>query len=240
MAESGNGSTPVNLSGGSAADDAYKYLDVPRGDMVDFVPIATTHMLDVGCGRGGFGRSVKMRAELEITGIEVDPQAASVAASRYERVITGTFPEDVPSGAEYDCIVFNDILEHLVDPWEALRAAAGLLSPGGVVVASIPNMRYWPIFWPLLTKGEWRYASDGVLDRTHLRFFTLASAKEMFTDSGFTIRRATPINLVGFDQLRPLSSQALKVIGSLRRRLGQELRAQQFAIVATPRPASEH
>jgi len=62
----------------------------------------------------------------------------------------------------------------------------------------------------------------------------------MFTDSGFTISRATPINLVGFDQLQPLSSQALKAIGSLRRRLGQELRAQQFAIVATPRPASEH
>jgi 2-polyprenyl-3-methyl-5-hydroxy-6-metoxy-1,4-benzoquinol methylase len=238
--ESGTGSKPVDLTGGSAADDAYAYLDVPRRDMVDFVPVTTTHMLDVGCGQGGFGRSVKMRAELEVTGIEVDPQAASVAASRYEHVITGTFPDEVPAGAEFDCIVFNDILEHLVDPWEALREAARLLAPGGVVVASIPNMRYWPIFWPLLTRGEWRYVSDGVLDRTHLRFFTLASAKEMFTDSGFTIVRATPINLAGFDQLQPRSTLVLKAICRLRRQLGQELRAQQFAIVATPRPRSEH
>jgi len=238
--ESRAGSTPVGANGGSAGEDAYAYLDVPRHDMVDFVPVTATRMLDVGCGRGGFGRSVKLRAELEVTGIEIDPLAASVAASRYDHVITGTFPDDVPSGAEFDCIVFNDLLEHLVDPWGALRAAAGLLAPGGSVVASIPNMRSWPVFWPLLTRGEWRYVSDGVLDRTHLRFFTLASAEEMFTDAGFTIVRAIPINLVDLARLQPLSRSVLKTICLLRGRLGRELRAQQFAIVASPRPRSEH
>jgi 2-polyprenyl-3-methyl-5-hydroxy-6-metoxy-1,4-benzoquinol methylase len=218
----------------------YAYLDVPRRDMVGFVPVATRSMLDVGCGRGGFGRSVKERSTLEVTGIEMDPVAAEVAASRYDHVINGTFPDDLPEGAVYDCIVFNDILEHLVDPWSALRAASGILAPGGVVVASIPNMRYWPVFWALLTRGEWRYVSDGVLDRAHLRFFTGRSAEEMFTDSGFRIVRMTPINPVGFGELPRRSAQVLKIVCRFREPLGHELRAQQFAIVAAPRVVSEH
>jgi hypothetical protein len=183
--------------------------------MVDFMAVATTHMPDAGCGRGGFGGSAKVGAELKVTGIELDQQAGAEAASGYEHVITRTSLDDVSSGAEYACIVFNDILDHLVDPWEALRAA---------------------LFWPLPTRGKWRYVSDAVLDRTHLRFFTLASAKEIFTDSAFIIEGATPINLAGFDQLQPRSTPVLKARGPLV----QELRAQQFAIVVTPRPHSEH
>jgi 2-polyprenyl-3-methyl-5-hydroxy-6-metoxy-1,4-benzoquinol methylase len=220
--------------------DAYGYLDVPRRDMVRYVPVSARHMLDVGCGLGGFGLSVKERSPLEVTGIEMDPDAASVASSRYDRVITGRFPEDLPDGVSYDCIVFNDILEHLVDPWGALRAASERLAPGGTVVASIPNMRYWPIFWPLLARGEWRYVSDGVLDRTHLRFFTLGSALEMFTDSGFEIASATPINPATDEQLQPWAARILRTISSFKRDLGRELRAQQFAIVAAPRAGSEH
>jgi 2-polyprenyl-3-methyl-5-hydroxy-6-metoxy-1,4-benzoquinol methylase len=223
-----------NEPGGIAGADTYAYHDVPRRDMVEFVPVTTRHMLDVGCGLGGFGLSVKQRGPIEITGIEMDADAASVAASRYDHVVTGSFPDDLPQGSRYDCIVFNDILEHLTDPWAALRSARGLLGQGGVVVASIPNMRYWPIFWPLLTRGEWRYTSDGVLDRTHLRFFTFGSAKDMFTSSGFEIERATPINFVDFAQVERRAASVLKVICRAHPKVGQELRAQQFAIVATP------
>ena len=233
VAENGTGPARVEPSDARPSSGSYAYRDVPRRDMVQFVPLTTSNMLDVGCGLGGFGLSVKQRRQLRITGIELDPHAASVAATRYEQVIAGSFPDDVPHGSHYDCIVFNDILEHLTDPWAALRAACGLLEPGGVVVASIPNMRYWPILWPLLTRGEWRYASDGVLDRTHLRFFTFGSAKEMFADSGLEIVRATPINFVEFEDLESRSAMVLRAICGLRAKVGQELRAQQFAIVAT-------
>jgi 2-polyprenyl-3-methyl-5-hydroxy-6-metoxy-1,4-benzoquinol methylase len=220
--------------------EAYGYQDVPRRDMVDYVPKTAKTLLDVGCGRGGFGQSLRERGPIELTGIELDPVAAVAASERYDRVITGAFPSDVPAGSTFDCIVFNDILEHLVDPWGALGESAKMLSPGGVVVASIPNMRYWPVFWPLLRRGEWRYVSDGVLDRTHLRFFTLGSVVEMFTGAGFEIDMAKPINQVAFDNLEPQAARVLKVVCKLRERLGTELRAQQFAVVARPRAGSGH
>jgi 2-polyprenyl-3-methyl-5-hydroxy-6-metoxy-1,4-benzoquinol methylase len=222
------------------AIDDYGYLDVPRRDMVDYVPRHAKTLLDVGCGRGGFGQSLRQRGPIELTGIELDPAAARAASERYDRVITGVFPSDIPPGATFDCIVFNDILEHLIDPWGALEAAAAMLSPKGLVVASIPNMRYWPVFWPLLRRGEWRYVSDGVLDRTHLRFFTLTSVVEMFRGAGFEIKTAKPINPVGFDNLEPQAARVLKLVCKLRERLGTELRAQQFAVVAIPRAGSEH
>lgn len=208
--------------------------------MVDYVPRQAKTLLDVGCGRGGFGQSLLQRGPIDLTGIELDPVAADAASERYHQVITGAFPSDIPPDRVFDCIVFNDILEHLVDPWGALAAAKKMLSPGGVVVASVPNMRYWPVLWPLLRRGEWRYVSDGVLDRTHLRFFTLSSVVEMFRGAGYEIETARPINPVSFDNLEPHAAPILWLICKLRERLGAELRSQQFAVVATPRVDSGH
>jgi 2-polyprenyl-3-methyl-5-hydroxy-6-metoxy-1,4-benzoquinol methylase len=219
---------------------SYIYHDVPRAEMIDFVPEGTRRLLDVGCGRGGFGEALKQRKPMEVHGVEVDPTAATTAAQRYDSVIVGSFPEDIPSVAAYDCIVFNDILEHMVDPWGALRAARSILTSDGAVVASIPNMRYWPVFWRLVTKGEWSYISDGVLDRTHLRFFTANSINELFADSGFTVRRLTPINLIEFSQVDRPSARVLRTICRFREAFGMELRAQQFAIVASATRTSDN
>jgi len=211
---------------------AYRYLDIPRKDMIGFIPVGIKSLLDVGCSRGGFGETLRQRALVETTGIELDPESAAVAAPRYDQVIVGGFPDDIPVGSLYDCIVFNDILEHLVDPWEALRSTHRFLAPGGTVVASIPNMRYWPIFWGLATKGEWKYVSDGILDRTHLRFFTASTVRDLFANTGFAAT-VTPINYVEFDQLERRSARVIKTICRFKPGLGAELRAQQFAVVAT-------
>lgn len=211
----------------------YPYLDLPRTEMVEFVPSGIRSLLDVGCGRGAFGEAVKSRMQVDVTGVEVDPAAASIAAARCDDVVNGRYPDDLPTGRRFDCIVFNDILEHLVDPWEALKATRAALAPGGVVIASIPNMRYWPVFWRLVIRAEWRYVSDGVLDRTHLRFFTEGSVREMFHESGFVVNRLEPINLVELDRLEKRSRRVLKAILRFRVALGTELRAQQFAVVAT-------
>lgn len=221
------------------AETGYAYLDRPRRDMIPFVPAPARSVLDVGCGRGGFGAALK-EARLEadrpvsVTGIEADAEAAATARQRYDQVVTGLFPHDLPDGSAFDCIVFNDILEHLVDPWDALRRARDLIRPGGSVVASIPNMRYWPVFWRLVARGEWRYASDGVLDRTHLRFFTAGSVREMFAGAGYTLRELKPINPVEMSELEPASRRILKLVGWWRPSLQAELRAQQFAVVARP------
>jgi hypothetical protein len=85
-------------------------------------------------------------------------------------------------------------LEHFVDPWETLRACQPLLTPTGRVVASIPNIRWLNTSLRLLLRGEWRYEETGMLDRTHLRFFTRSGIHTLFADSGFEIVELYPFN----------------------------------------------
>jgi 2-polyprenyl-3-methyl-5-hydroxy-6-metoxy-1,4-benzoquinol methylase len=160
---------------------------------------------------------------VDIDGIEPDEQAAAEARGVYRTVLVGTFPGVTPDG-RYDAIVCNDVLEHMVDPWGAVAELRLHLNPGGVVVASIPNMRYWPVLRGLLA-GRWDYADEGVLDRTHLRWFTKASMRELFTDAGFEIDAVE--RLTG---LR--GGPALRAIGVLARQQVQDVLTKQYVVVA--------
>lgn len=110
-------------------------------------------------------------------------------------MVEGYFPEQVTQLEEmFDLIVLNDVLEHMVDPWSALSATSSLLGAGGHVVASIPNIRYFPVILDLVRRDEWTYSDWGVLDRTHLRFFTATTMRRMFESSGFEVVDAAGIN----------------------------------------------
>ena len=132
---------------------------------------------------------IKENRQIEVWGVEPFASAAAIAADKLDRVITGPFgPEtDLPAGA-FDCIVFNDVLEHMVEPELALRYAKLLLSAGGTILASIPNVRYFPLLWQLGVRGNWEYGDCGLLDRTHLRFFTKSSILRMFQNEGYAVR----------------------------------------------------
>src|SRR6185436_7844996 len=88
--------------------------------------------------------------------------------------------------ASLDCIVCADVLEHLRDPERALRLLLRYLAPDGLLVASIPNVRHASVLLPLLVEGRFRYQDEGILDRTHLRFFTLHEIVELLTRAGLT------------------------------------------------------
>jgi 2-polyprenyl-3-methyl-5-hydroxy-6-metoxy-1,4-benzoquinol methylase len=159
-----------------------------RVDVQSYVPLGLRSLLDVGCAGGLFGEAlIRSRPELCVDGVEPNPEAALAARQRLNSVYTGFFPEAVPAGATYDCISFLDVLEHLVDPWEALLSAKKYLAPGGHVLASIPNVRHVDVVAPLLFKGRFQYGDFGILDRTHLRFFTKASILELFQNAGFMV-----------------------------------------------------
>jgi 2-polyprenyl-3-methyl-5-hydroxy-6-metoxy-1,4-benzoquinol methylase len=170
--------------------------DEDRAEMVPFVPPTARRILDVGCSTGRFGLNLRAaRAGLELWGIDPSPHPGT-HPQPYDSRITGFFPQDLPRGEDFDCIVFNDVLEHLVDPWETLRTSRLLVRAGGSVVASIPNVRHGPsVVAPLLLRGRWSYREYGILDRTHLRFFTRSTIVDLFACSGYQIQAVEPIRI---------------------------------------------
>ena len=179
--------------------EAY-YFHQHRNEMIPFIPSHAQSLLEVGCGSGAFASNLKERRAIVITGIEPQQAAYEEASAILDRVLQ----LDVDSGIEalkdqrFDCIVFNDVLEHLVDPWNTLKKISELLLPGGCVVVSIPNARYMPVFKEFVFNADWQYREDGVMDRTHLRFFTKKSIKIMFESTGYEVTELQGINGIDF------------------------------------------
>jgi 2-polyprenyl-3-methyl-5-hydroxy-6-metoxy-1,4-benzoquinol methylase len=207
------------------------YFESSRPEMQPFIPASARRMLEVGCGNAGFAASLTHARPIHVTAIEGYAPAAEVAQPRVDRLLAMPLDEALPllAGEQFDCIVMNDVLEHLVDPWAALKQLRPLLSPSGVVVASIPNIRYFDVFKEYFLEGQWRYQRDGVMDRTHLRFFTRKSMVDLFEDSGYTMQSLVGINgLSGF----PFK---FAVLNWLMRNALDDARFIQFACVAKAR-----
>jgi len=171
------------------------YFQCERKEMLKYVPVGARSVLEVGCGAGLFGERLIATRGVSVVGIELDDSAAAEAEGRLTRVIRGRYPEATKGlGLQFDCIIFNDVLEHLENPWMALTAAGGLLAAGGRVVASIPNVRYLPHLYKLVIRGEWKYGTSGLLDRDHLRFFTRKSVSDLFGEAGYIIERLEGIH----------------------------------------------
>jgi SAM-dependent methyltransferase len=164
------------------------YFEHERPETLQMIPHDVRRVLDVGCGSGRFGRLVKQERGAEVWGVEPSLSACKEAENNLDRVFHGEFGEAsiLPKRA-FDAVVFNDVLEHLAEPWIALEFAKQLLTNKGVVVASIPNIRNFPTLWRLLVRKEWRYQDAGTLDRTHLRFFTRQTIEDLFVDAGYRI-----------------------------------------------------
>lgn len=209
---------------------SYVWTDDPRAEMAKFVPDGARRILEFGCGYGAFGAFLKRTRGLEVTGVEPVAQAAERAASRLDRVLVTTIDHALKElqDSSYDCVVFNDVLEHLADPWGTLRRARSVLSSAGVVVASLPNVRFFPVITDLLLRKNWEYTETGVLDRTHLRFFTMRTVRSLFEDAQYTV-----VALEGINASRSLrfAIANLALLGSI-----EDMRYQQFAVLAKPEP----
>jgi 2-polyprenyl-3-methyl-5-hydroxy-6-metoxy-1,4-benzoquinol methylase len=146
-------------------------------------------VLEIGCATGYFTKAMVERG-CKVVGIELDPAAAKLAEAWAERVVVG----DIDDGALWeqvddesvDVIVCGDVLEHLRDPLGALQAAVRKLKSDGVVVTSLPNVAHGDVRLQLL-HGSFRYRDLGLLDRTHIRFFTLESVRELLRDAGLLV-----------------------------------------------------
>ena len=164
----------------------------PREDILRLVPNGVQRVLDVGCSVGTLGQAIRERDGATVIGIELDDAMGGQARTRLDAVHVGNVEDEALiealGDARFDCIIFADLLEHLVDPWATLDRLVERLTPEGVVVASLPNIRHYTTIRTLLFQGYWPYRDRGLHDRTHLRFFTLRNIRELFSSSGLSIR----------------------------------------------------
>lgn len=175
---------------------ANDYFDHKRPEMLALLPSHCKTVLDVGCGKGTFAQQIKEKFGAEVWGIELMPVPAEEAKNRLHKVFVGPcegFISDLPNDY-FDVIYCNDVLEHLEDPYTFLTHLKEKLSATGVVISSIPNIRYHSAIKKIVLQKKFEYEGHGIFDKTHLRFFTESSIAKMYTDLGYEIQSHTGIN----------------------------------------------
>ena len=159
-----------------------------RADVVGLLAPPLGEVLDVGCAEGANADVLRAAGATRIAGIEVDEQFAETARARLDEVLTGSVEDDLPwDAASFDTILCYDVLEHLHDPWTVLARLRALLRPGGRVHVALPNARHTSVWLPLVLRGRFGYAAQGVLDVTHLRFFARRDAEDLVRSAGFEL-----------------------------------------------------
>ena len=146
-------------------------------------------VIDFGCATGYFAKLLSQE-NCEVTGVEINPAAAKLAEQHCERVIVAdldnTDIKSIVGNDVFDVITFGDVLEHLKDPWTFLSSVKDILTPDGYVVASIPNIAHGSVRLALV-EGRFEYTELGLLDSTHIRFFTYDSLHDLFESAGYAI-----------------------------------------------------
>jgi 2-polyprenyl-3-methyl-5-hydroxy-6-metoxy-1,4-benzoquinol methylase len=185
----------THLAAQSAFDPAYH--EVERPDVVSFITEPSGTVLDVGCAGGATGRAIKRKFPgTRVIGIELNADAAAHARQYLDLVISKSFYDIDPAqewgGEEIGTVLLFDVLEHLDDPWRALVKLREFISARTRVLACIPNVRNLDTL-NQLAAGRWEYAPRGVLDITHVRFFTLEEMRKLFAQTGYEIVAADPL-----------------------------------------------
>ena len=168
-------------------DKPESYYSLKRPEIARLILGKPYYILEIGCGSGHFKKNITW--DCEYHGVEPFANAAEKAAANGLVMHKGAYDQvkdELPQG-RFDLVIANDVIEHMQDPWAFLESIKSKLSEHGTIIGSVPNVRYLTNLWNLLVRRDWQYTQSGVLDRTHLRFFTLRSFMSVLTNSGFDI-----------------------------------------------------
>jgi 2-polyprenyl-3-methyl-5-hydroxy-6-metoxy-1,4-benzoquinol methylase len=188
-------------------------------DLLKFIPIESKKIIEVGCSSGALAREFKKnKSDCWWFGVEIDPMYAEIAKRHCDETMTLDI-ENAPESfweetKNADCWIFGDTLEHLKDPWSILKLIRAKISQTGSVVACIPNAQHWSL-QARLSIGDFRYETSGLLDRTHLRWFTRQTIIEMLEQSGFQLEAGIPriFNEPNRDVFLPIIEQMARAAG---------------------------
>ena len=172
-----------SLSGGHQT-----YSSSIRSDILPLVDQNYSRVLDIGCSSGNTGVMLKEYGLCDyVIGVEPFEETSEMAKQRLDQVIVKPVEDaihDVPDES-IDCVMCLDVLEHLVDPWTVIKQLGAKVKCGGVIICSIPNVRHVSVLFNLIILGRWTYTDMGILDKTHLRFFTRSTIIELSSIQGF-------------------------------------------------------
>lgn len=164
-------------------DKPLEYFDHARTEISSLLPVHCGRVLELGCGGGATLAWLRRQNRLsEAVGIEISPKAAALARPHLDAVHCFDFESALMPDPkqQFDVILCLDVLEHMGDPWAVVkRLVEDNLAQGGTLVISLPNVRHYSVLVPLLLEGNWDYQDAGILDRTHVRFFTHSTAETL-------------------------------------------------------------
>ena len=178
--------------------DDLAYYSMPRRDIVELIPEQVNRALEIGCGVGNTLLMLKKAGLVRWAGgVEIVSAPAAKAREQLDQVWEGNaeildLEADIEPGS-LDLVILMDVLEHLVDPWKMINRIMPWLSVNGIIIANVPNVRNKNIVRKLVLGGRWDYEDDGLMDRTHLRWFTRATMRELMECSGLTVTEIRPV-----------------------------------------------
>ena len=189
------------------------YYQNTRPEVYGLVPKSAKRVLEIGCAAGGF--RLNFPEQVEYWGVEPVRDAAEQARQKNMKVLCGTYDDvqaQIPD-AYFDVIVCNDVIEHVADTEAFLESLKGKFAVNGVLVGSIPNVRFWGNLINLLLRRDWKYEESGVLDKTHLRFFTGKSFRRLMRKAGYNLELMKGIESGRMKVLKVLFSPFLLFAG---------------------------
>ena len=236
MLDAGSGPDPARVLQARQMKEAAvdnRYFATARHDVLAHISGAPARVLEIGCGAGSTMAELRKRGPVtQAVGVELDPASAETARAQFDTIYvsaveTAPFEQAVAQGT-LDLVLCLDVLEHLVDPWTVVKRVSPLLAPGGRLYISLPNVRNWKFLARLFFRGDFRYRDSGILDRTHLRFFTRETAMDLAQAGGLHI-----VDAVDARAYKPWEVRRLINLISLG--LTREWIAKQWIVIAEKR-----
>jgi 2-polyprenyl-3-methyl-5-hydroxy-6-metoxy-1,4-benzoquinol methylase len=212
------------------SEKANIYFTRPRKDLINFLPEGTgLKILEVGAGGGDTLIELKQSGKAsEVAGIELFSLSDTYQNSKLiDRFIIGNIEEINPdlNTNHYDAILFGDVLEHLIDPWSAIKKLSDFLKPGGLLIASIPNIRSRQAFKKIFLKGDFGYTSEGLFDKTHFRWFCKKNMIDLLTPASFELVSVT-------SNLELKKGSGTRILNQMTGRFFEEFLTVQFITVS--------